>query len=168
MDKWYLLYCKPKQELRAQQHLANQGFISYVPMITALRLRAGRKTVKTEPLFPRYLFLHVSASVQINLSTVRSTRGITDFVRFGDTLATVPDAVIALLTQKQTILQQQQVLSDIYKKGEAVEILSGPFTGLDAVYEMGDGEQRSVVLINLLGQWAKTSLANQHIEKKSG
>ena len=104
---WYLLYCKPKQELRAQQHLANQGFTSFVPQITLDKLRGGKWQQVTEPLFPRYLFLHISNAEQLNFRAIRATRGITDFVRFGSALATVPDQLVQQLTAEQWAQQVQ-------------------------------------------------------------
>ena len=81
MDNWYLLYSKPKQESRAQEHLANQGFESFVPHIHINKIRAGKQSTKIEPLFPRYIFLKAGADV--NLASIRSTRGVAGFVKFG-------------------------------------------------------------------------------------
>ena len=36
MKKWYLAYCKPKEEARARAHLAAQGVESYYPMVCLL------------------------------------------------------------------------------------------------------------------------------------
>ncbi|MGL4614970.1 MAG: transcription termination/antitermination NusG family protein, partial [Shewanella sp.] len=33
MKAWYLLYCKPRSEARAQQNLALQQIETYLPMI---------------------------------------------------------------------------------------------------------------------------------------
>ncbi|HSG52132.1 MAG TPA: transcription termination/antitermination NusG family protein, partial [Rheinheimera sp.] len=71
MYQWYLLYCKPRQESRAQQHLANQGFNSYVPQIKLQKLRANRWSDVTEPLFPRYLFLHLQNEQELNIRAIR-------------------------------------------------------------------------------------------------
>lgn len=166
MEVWHLLYCKPRQEARAQQHLANQGFSSFLPMITVNKLRAGKKVTVTEPLFPRYLFLHVPQQ-EISLNTIRSTRGINDFVRFGSEIATVPSQLIVSLTSRQMILQRQQAAS-LFERGEPLEIISGPFSGLESVFEMEDGDTRSVILIKLLGCWVKAELDNKlFISKKN-
>ncbi|MEW5681797.1 MAG: transcription/translation regulatory transformer protein RfaH [Pseudomonadota bacterium] len=163
---WYLLYCKPRQELRAQQHLANQGFHTFVPQLTLQKLRANRWCEVTEPLFPRYLFLHVPSGQELNMRAIRATRGITDFVRFGTQLATVPQQLVALLTEQQ-ISQKQQVVLPVLNAGDAVDILTGPFAGLNAVFNTQDGEKRSVVLVSLLGQWLETSVDNSAIKAKS-
>ncbi|HAW94465.1 MULTISPECIES: transcription/translation regulatory transformer protein RfaH [unclassified Arsukibacterium] len=161
---WYLLYCKPRQEQRAQQHLANQGFSSFVPVLTVNKLKAGKQVKVTEPMFPRYLFLQIS-SEQLNLSTIRSTRGVTDFVRFGQQLAQVPNSLITTLSQQQMAQQQQEDQNQPFKPGDELTVLNGPFSGIQAVYQLADGDKRSIVLLNLLGQWVKTAMDNQQISK---
>jgi transcriptional antiterminator RfaH len=164
-QQWYLLYCKPKQELKAQQHLANQGLTSFVPQMTVEKLRAGKWQLINEPLFPRYLFLQILDPEQLNIRAIRATRGIVDFVRFGQSLARVPASLIQLLTEQQ-LLQQQQPQTQRLHKGQPVSIASGPYSGLDAVFNSADGEKRSLILISLLGQWVEASIENAGILAK--
>lgn len=161
-NTWYLLYCKPRQELRAQQHLANQGFHSFLPVLTINKLKAGKQVQVTEPIFPRYLFLQIN-STQVNLSAIRSTRGIKDFVRFGQHLAHVPEQLVSSLCQEQIAMQEQENNKFPYNKGDQIKILNGPFSGIDAVYDLPDGEQRSIVLLSILGQWVQTTLDNRQL-----
>jgi transcriptional antiterminator RfaH len=163
-DTWYLLYCKPRQEQRAQQHLANQGFNSFLPLLTVNKLKAGKQVKVTEPMFPRYLFLQ-SNSEQLNLSTIRSTRGITDFVRFGQHLAQVPAELVSSLNLQQIAKQQQEDHKFPFKQGDQLKVLNGPFSGIQAVYDLADGEERSIVLLNLLGQWVQTTMYNRQLGK---
>lgn len=165
VNQWYLLYCKPRQELRAQQHLANQGYNSFLPQISLQKLRGNKWQQVTEPLFPRYLFLHIGNSEQLNMRAIRATRGITDFVRFGHQLATVPDTLLQLLTQQQITLKQQ-VADCRLKKGDEVSIINGPFSGLQAVFDTADGDKRSIILISMLGQWVTAEVDNQQIVAK--
>jgi transcriptional antiterminator RfaH len=165
MDNWYLVYCKPREELRAQQHLANLGFVSYVPLLTKQKTRAGQAVASSEPLFPRYLFLQANSTD--NLSVVKNTRGVSDFVRFGGKLAEVPSSLIEQLTCMQIQLQQQESEKTSYQAGEALTVLTGLFSGLSAVYQMADGAGRSLVLIQLLNNAVPLSLANTELAKAS-
>jgi transcriptional antiterminator RfaH len=38
------------------------------------------------------------------------------------------------------------------KKGEAVQIMDGPFRGLNAVFSEADGTSRAIVLVTMLNQ----------------
>lgn len=162
MDSWYLLYSKSRQEQRAQQHLANQGFESFAPHILVKKLRAGKTVEINEPLFPRYIFLNCPKA--LNLSTIRSTRGVAGLVRFGDTLARVPSALVHHLLQQQIVLQQQTPTQP-FQPGDKLEILYGPFASLNAVFQQADGEQRSIILLNFLGQQLQLSLENKDLSK---
>ncbi|EJI85729.1 transcriptional activator RfaH [Alishewanella aestuarii B11] len=162
MDNWYLIYSKSQQEQRAQQHLANQGFESFAPQITVKKIRAGKTVQLTEPLFPRYIFLKCPQTP--NLSTIRSTRGVAGLVRFGDKLATVPSSLINHLLKNQLELQQQMPVQP-FQPGDKLEILNGPFANLNAVFQQADGEQRSIILLNFLGQQLQLSLENKDLSK---
>jgi transcriptional antiterminator RfaH len=115
-------------------------------------------------MFPRYLFLQISGE-QLNLSAIRSTRGISDFVRFGMQLAQVPASLITTLSQQQQMLQQQENQNVPFKAGDALTVINGPFSGIQAVYQLAEGDKRSIILLNLLGQWVKTTMDNQQIQK---
>ena len=164
MDSWYLLYSKSRQEQRAQQHLANQGFESFAPHILVKKLRAGKTVEINEPLFPRYIFLKCPKA--LNLSTIRSTRGVAGLVRFGDTLARVPSALVHNLLQQQIVLQQQTPTQP-FQPGDTLEILNGPFASLNAVFQQADGEQRSIILLNFVGQQLQLSFENKDLHKNS-
>ncbi|MGP9801378.1 transcription/translation regulatory transformer protein RfaH [Rheinheimera sp. NSM] len=164
-NQWYLLYCKPRQELRAQQQLANQGYNSFLPQITLQKLRGNKWLQITAPLFPRYLFLHLPAGQELNINAVRSTLGISDFVRFGAQFAQVPAALIQLLTEQQIQLKQQPQDTRL-KKGDEISIINGPFSGLQAVFNTAEGDKRSSILISLLGQWVEAAVDNSQIAVK--
>ncbi len=158
MDNWYLVYCRPKQELRAQQHLANIGFDSYVPTLLVKKQRARKLVDSKELLFPRYLFLNVD--LDTDLSVVKSTRGVTDFVRFGGKIARVPADLIQQLTQQQIELQRTRADQQCFSAGDKLKISEGPYAGLPALFDMADGDERSIVFINMLNQQVRLNIEN--------
>lgn len=107
-DAWYLAYTKPSQERIAAEHLARQGYESYLPLYkkwpktSSKRTNAAPATPKTslavspassgftagppgasfEPMFPRYVFFKPASAAQ-SLSPARSTRGVSTLVSFG-------------------------------------------------------------------------------------
>jgi transcriptional antiterminator RfaH len=96
MERWYAVFTKPRQEAVAVRHLNRQGFETYLPLMRRRRLRRGRLIRSEEPVFPRYVFLRVDLE-QTNTASVRSTRGVVGFVRFGAYTAPVPDSLVAYL-----------------------------------------------------------------------
>jgi transcriptional antiterminator RfaH len=149
---WHLVVCKPRQEAIAEQHLQRQGYATYLPRIQARRHRRGAWQDGSEPLFPRYLFIHVAAGRQ-STAPIRSTRGALGLVRFGVDLARVPDAVITTLRaleDARTWLRLDQ--SRALVPGEAVTVREGPLAGLAGVVACEDSTQRVVLLLELLGR----------------
>ena len=86
---WYLLYSKPRQEGVAVENLKRQGYETYLPLIRTRRRRQGQYVSLVEPMFPRYLFIHLSDQTD-NWGPIRSTLGVSGLVRFGDLPAQVP------------------------------------------------------------------------------
>lgn len=159
---WYLIYCKPRQELRAQQQLANQGFDTFLPLITIAANPLKPAAAKTEPLFPRYLFL--KAQNLEFFSKIRSTRGVVNVVKFGQQLACVSQAFIQQLMAQQIGLQQQLSQQTALQPGDPLLILTGPFASLNGIFSMPDGTERSIVLLNFLGQQLSVSVQNNQLQ----
>ena len=56
-SNWYVLYTKPRHEIKALERLAQNGFEVYCPMITTLKQWSDRKKKVSEPLLPSYIFI---------------------------------------------------------------------------------------------------------------
>jgi transcriptional antiterminator RfaH len=111
------------------------------------------------PLFPRYLFLQLREGRQA-LSPVRSSIGVAGIVRFGASYAIVSDQIMSDLRLRE---DPETGLHRLAKRpclarGSPVHIATGPFEGLDGVFEREAGSDRVVVLLNLLGQDAQVRI----------
>jgi transcriptional antiterminator RfaH len=66
-------------------------------------------------------------------------------------------------------IRQQSESSSIHQRhfetGETVQITEGPFLGLDAIYQMSDGESRVMVLLNILSKPVSLSIEPTGIKK---
>lgn len=158
---WYLATAKPRQEVRAVENLENQHIKAFCPTVKVEKLRRGKKQIITEALFTGYLFINLSPQNAL-WHKVRSTRGIRDWVRFAGDVAKIPEKLVTTLIQAN-IEPEQQLVINHYNKGEAVRILSGPFAGLKAIYDKEDGEMRSMILVDFLGQTNRLKVPNEQI-----
>jgi len=156
MESWFLLQTKSKQEDRAVENLERQGVDSFCPMIRVEKLSRGSRVVKQEALFPGYLFVHFDQE-SVSSTTVRSTRGVSHFVTSAGAPVKVPESLINQLMLRSDSGSEQTV-SSLPSKGERVQIIDGPFRGLNAVFSQPDGDRRAIVLINLLNQQVSASL----------
>lgn len=156
MGSWFLLQTKARQESRAVENLERQGVESFCPKIRVEKVSRGARVIREEVLFPGYLFVHYSQS-KISSTTIRSTRGVSHFVTCAGFPVIVPEPLIEQLKQR-TDNNDQVLVSEVPQPGDELQVIEGPFRGLNAVFTQTDGDQRAVVLINLLNQEVKASL----------
>ncbi len=163
---WYVVYTKPRQEQRALLNLEQQGYECFLPMINIEKLRRAKLSLVEEPLFPRYLFIRLDVSQSgKSWGPIRSSQGVSHLVRFGTEHAKVDERLIQILqTQKEALNNQPQRL---HEPGERLLVTEGPFAGLEAIYQMSDGENRAMVLIELLSRPAQLLISLTSLRKTS-
>lgn len=146
---WYLVQCKPRDSFRAALHMQNQGFNTFHPTHPVKKRHAGKVTVVTEALFPHYVFVRLPEDV--NWSSIRSTRGVNKVVSFDGWPCKVEDAIVHGL-RYQCALLNNEVPELLYSPGEKVTIVDGCFKDLQAVVTATKGDERVVLLLNLLNR----------------
>ncbi|MGI0116924.1 transcription termination/antitermination NusG family protein [Zooshikella sp. RANM57] len=143
---WYLLKTKPREEVRAVTHLENQDFTVYCPWIDKLD-KAGK--IKKEPLFPGYVFLNNENIEGLNYSKVRSTRGVANFVRFGTNHAEASNELIEYIKCQEVLFRTK---SGKFKENQLIEFTEGPFKYLQGIYLSKSGDERCIILLNILSR----------------
>ena len=155
---WYLIYTKPRQEKCALQNLEQQGYQCYLPMLPKEKLRQGALALSNEPLFPRYLFIRLAQDFMAkSWSPIRSTKGVSRLVRFGAEPARVDDGLVDLLKKNEPAVQAQA--EPMFIPGERVRLKESPFAGIEGVYQMADGNQRALLLIELMSTEVKVQVS---------
>lgn len=155
---WYVLQCKPRECERAMVQLANQGYVAFLPTLRREVIRRGQRAVISEPLFPHYIFVQLSAT-EDNWAPIRSTRGVAKVLRFGDLPLAVPEAIVrALQTREQAQDAGEETAAALFAQGQSVRISEGPLAGLEAVVAARDGTERVVLLLTLLHQQQRVNL----------
>ncbi|MDH1007223.1 transcription/translation regulatory transformer protein RfaH [Pseudomonas nicosulfuronedens] len=162
--RWYLVQCKPKQDLRALENLRRQGYECLLPLHKIERLRKGKWNILEEPLFPGYLFIELDSLLD-NWMPIRSTRGVSQIVRFGAEPASVPEKIIWKLKQESTTPKKE------LKPGDKIIIKLAETTGFEAVFLAQTGSERVLILLNFLNREIKLRtrtkgcfLAPEHVE----
>ena len=157
--QWFVAMTKPSREELARQQLANQGFEVYLPMCQRTVRRRGRHLAEHAPMFPRYLFVRPSREEQ-SLSSIRSTAGVQQLVRFGMEFAQAPDSLVSDIKAMELSLQTDPNPA-LFNVGDEVEIVDGPFAGITAKV-FACVETRVMLLITLLGSERKLSFSLDH------
>lgn len=165
MKRWYLLYCKRGEQLRAKAHLENQGVECFYPEIEVEKILRGKRQKVREPLFPSYMFVRFDFQQGPTFTTVRSTRGVADFIRFGSEPKEIQGDLVYELKQFGAALQAMS-RTEGPVKGQEIEVKSGQFKGLTAIYQEPDGESRSIMLVKMISQPVAMSIDNKHLDLK--
>lgn len=145
---WYVIQCKGGESFRAAEHLANQGYEVFHPVLNSQRKRQGKLTTVTEPLFPYYLFICLDQLVS-NWRPIRSTRGVLRLLTFGDRPVSVPSQLVETLRAQP---HSNEGIHTYFNAGEKVTITDGPFKDLEAIFTRLKGEERAIVLLNVLNR----------------
>ncbi|MFQ6576122.1 transcription/translation regulatory transformer protein RfaH [Pseudomonas sp. UM16] len=149
---WYLVQCKPRQDQRAEDNLARQGYECTRPKCKRERVSRGLLQVKIESLFPGYLFIQMSDDS--NWAPLRSTRGVSHVVSFGGRPLPVSEELVQRF-QRQAEIE----ITTGYKVGDNVRVTNSSFAELDAIFMAMDGEERVILLIKLLNHQQQVSLS---------
>jgi transcriptional antiterminator RfaH len=163
MKKWYLLYTKPRQEKLALQHLQNQAYEVYLPLIQVEKIRQGVRGLVEEALFSRYLFIQLDEAGSQSWAPIRSTVGVSQLVKFGHRFAEVSQDLVSWVQDQAKVMK----LAPELKQGDVVTITEGPFRGMDAIFKTYDGEKRAILLLNLLTKMTEATFGLNWIKKAS-
>jgi transcriptional antiterminator RfaH len=148
MNKWHLIYTKPQQEKVALDNLIRQNYQCYLPLINKEKILRGKKILSKEPMFPRYLFIRLSHDGQQNWSPIRSSIGVSHLVHFGGLAASLDDEMMDNLKQKI----DKALVVKVFSIHDKVEILTGPFKGMEAIFNTYKGEERAMLLLNFMAK----------------
>src|SRR5271154_7081548 len=92
-QRWYAVHTRPLSELRAQGHLENQSFRTFLPMRRKTVRHARKMSTIEAPFFPRYLFVALDLTHQ-RWHSVNGTFGVSRLVMRGDRPQPVPRGVV--------------------------------------------------------------------------
>jgi transcriptional antiterminator RfaH len=148
---WFCLKAEPKREHLAATALRRRFAVECLsPRLRFRKLTRRGPVWFVEAMFPGYLFAKFVYPAQHR--AVESSHGIRGILRFGDRLATIPEETVAALLLKAG--SDEVVTVDSSPKiGEPVQIVEGPFQGLEVVVtQLLPAKERIRVLLEFLGR----------------
>ncbi len=152
---WFALYSKPHKEYFVRDHLGRQGIEVYLPEVSVAYPRRERRPAK--PFFPHYLFARLDP-LDARMADLRWTPGLRAVVSANGQPVPVPDDVISLLRQRLATMAPLRE-REPFREGERVRVTSGPFEGLEAVFDRRLSPQgRARVFLQLISRWVAAEL----------
>ena len=163
---WILVYTKAKQENRANFNLQNQGFVTFLPLISSQK--RTEKSKQLSPVFPRYIFVKIDPDLE-NWITIKSTLGVEKIVMFADKLTSVPNDIIKAIRSKlddsDVFTEDIEVIE--YAEGDNVFIDQGRFAGVEAIFLSRKSKDRVRLLLKLLNTTVLAEIDESSLRKKT-
>lgn len=154
---WYCLRTQPKREHLAAASLRELEEVEVVcPRLRYKKVTRRGKIWWVEPLFPGYILARFKLADHER--AVSYAKGVTQILRFGERVPTIPDQFVAelraeLARQEEVAGGEMITLRPVAEPGDEVELVSGPLKGMTGkVIEVRPAEERVRIFIEFLGQ----------------
>jgi transcription antitermination factor NusG len=147
IDPWMVLRTRSRHESTVETGLKEKQIIAYLPKCKVLRSWKGRKKVVELPLFPGYVFVRPRID---QFAGIRYIRGSCGLVLADSKPGTLPDRDIEAVRRLVDSGAELSV-DPALVVGKCVEIVDGPFMGVEGVLVQVSNQQHLVVNIDMLG-----------------
>ncbi|MBI4848939.1 MAG: UpxY family transcription antiterminator [Nitrospirae bacterium] len=163
-QKWYAVHTRSRHEFQVYERLQLKGVEAFLPTVEKVRKWKDRKKLIAFPLFPGYLFVHISKSSQ-GLLSVLKVKGVSRM------LCTIPgepdpipdDQILAL----QKLIENKEAL-DPYPyliEGQKVRIVKGPLSGVEGILVEKIDKHILVLSVDVLRQGVALTINASDVEK---
>ncbi|HFC11398.1 MAG TPA: hypothetical protein ENJ56_01040 [Anaerolineae bacterium] len=163
---WYALWVKPHKETTVFQQLQAREVDGYLPMVRVNP--KNPRAAKYRPYFPGYMFVYADLE-QLGDNYFRWLPGTRGLVGFDGEPSIVPVEMVRWLEKRISEIDKAGgLVFDTLKQGDPVLITSGPFSGLEAVFDKQlSGNERVQVLLKFLSNYPqRVQLDSADIEKR--
>ncbi|MDD9304467.1 MAG: UpxY family transcription antiterminator [Desulfobacter sp.] len=163
--QWFALLTPSNFEQAVYTVICKKKIDAFLPRIRKQSLRKDRQLMIEKPLFPGYIFVKSSQESADQLNILKTSGAVR---LLGNTQGPVPVPENQILALKLLTSAGRDLItgSTIHlKKGDGVMILKGPMAGLKGEFHRHKGQDRVIVKIDLLGQYAGVEVDSDNIEK---
>lgn len=161
---WYAIHVKSRHEFKVLDRLTGTGIEAFLPIVERLSKWKDRKKLVAFPLFPGYMFVHITRSYDSMLPVLKTT-GVVRFLGMvpGEP-ETVPDDQIIRL---QRLVKSKEEL-DPYpylKEGQRVRIKKGPLAAVEGILVERAGKHLLVLSVDILRQGVSLKIEASEVER---
>ena len=160
---WYVLHTRSRFENVVSDNLMKKSFEAFLPKVLVQSKRRDRKKMIRVPLFPGYVFVKTSLEPREHLEIVK-TAGAVRLIGSNAGPVAVPDETVESL-QIMVKSDDQICTGGMFRKGDRVVVVYGPFAGVVGSFVRYGGKGRVVVNIEVLGQYAAVDVCEEDVEK---
>jgi transcriptional antiterminator RfaH len=158
--RWYAVFTHPNSEELAAQHLARQGFKTYLPFRLKTIRHARRFITKRSAYFSGYLFVSLDLQRQ-RWRAINSTIGVNSLVMCeSGPLPVVAGIVEALIsaTEPSGLLRPSK-----FTPGQRVRVTAGAFEGQLGLLDKVDGDGAVKILLEIMYRHVPVRLGRDQV-----
>ena len=165
VNQWYALLTRSRFENVVHDNILKKSVTVFLPKIRVKSKRKDRNKMIRVPLFPGYIFVHISPTPEEQLKVLK-TVGAVRLLGYRNGPVAIPDRQIESL--KIITDAGLEVITGSGKglaKGDPVLVINGPMTGATGEFVQYKGKGRVIIRIDALGQFAGVEINEEDIEK---
>ena len=165
-SKWVLVYTKAQEEQKAKRNLQNQGFEIFLPMIAFAKLNQS-KSITLKAMFPGYLFVKINTELD-KWNRIKSTRGVSHLVVFGQRAAEIPNQVIEYLKSRadENNIFRQKITRQEFQRGDKLVIEKGVFKNKEATFLAKKSKERVSILLRFVNHLITADIPASNVGQK--
>ena len=159
MPNWYVVYTYPKKEQKIYTDLIRQKVTTYLPLHKVVRRWSDRLKELTVPLFPNYIFVQICDNQRVNVLRVA---GVSRFIAFDGRPTIISDEEIEMIRRLENapVEVEPRLIN-----GDRVQIMQGPFAGLEGVLFKKQGKERFGLRLDGLRQVLSIDICESLLKK---
>jgi len=160
---WYVLLTRSRFENVVYEGLVKKSIEVFLPRVLVQSRRRDRKKMIRAPLFPGYVFVRSNLVATHHLEIVKTT-GAVRLIGNKDRPLPVADNVLESL-RIMVGTDESLITGTQFQAGDRVIVTQGPFAGVIGVFNRYQGQNRVIVNIEILGQFAAAEVDEADVEK---
>ena len=133
-----------------------------MPLHDSTSRKLSRFITTSKPLFPGYMFITFDRA-ESKWHKINNTYGVSSLVTFNSTLKSIPATFVNNLMKRYDLSGKLLPIEKL-KKGDSVNVLSGPFANFIATVEKYEDDQRIWVLLDLMGRKTKIQTSSNVLQ----
>ena len=144
--EWYVVHTKSRREKKLAAQCANSGLVHYLPLRKSITGNRGRRYISDVPLFPGYIFAFGDRTGRQFLFKTGHVANVLNVVD--------QEGLLKDLRNIRTVCEEQTMLepASFVKKGQRVQVVEGPLTGVEGIVKGYKGRYRLVLEIDCIQQ----------------
>lgn len=160
---WYAIFTKPRAEKKVLERIEDEGIEAFLPLVKTVRQWSDRKKTVIIPLIPSYVFVSLPEK---DLNKTLPIPGTVNVLKHLGKPAKIREVEIENLRILSSNSESKDISNcvNVYK-GDAVEVINGPFLGLIATCIKEGNNHRVVVKIDALGSCFNVNIPLSFLRK---